>query len=650
MFQRAWVGFLILLFWGVSPAADTVIKKMDAHSFASLSSRHGLRLDVRVTHSGDLVPTVKMYLGRMSERITYGQFSIIKMSQTRVLIPFAQLSPPFQRSFVDTLWPKDTISNREYIHTVQYAGHETLWSTASWFTGSGKNYRAIQRASGLTSSTIRRGMRIRIPLELVIPSLAEGPVRDREKPPDPFAADQTPLTGTEKILDPEPTPIESSPEGTSHEKTPVVDPDGERPKPKTEQEKKPPTGELARRLGHLQHMRALLTYGTDSKGRYAQYRLRAGEAIYSSVVVRFCGLVSGEDVNRVARVIIDRNGIRDETDLPVGARIRIPYEYLEPEFRAEDDPEFQDFLTNQEAVAQVPTHMLSRNLAGVYVILDTGHGGRDPGAKFGSVWEDDFVYDIACRIKARIERETMATVLTTTYDPSVGYKVQDVSRFNLDRDEVLRTRPVYQLSSKRAVIDGVNLRWIFANHHFEQLTRKGVEPNNIVFCSLHADSLHPSIRGVMVYIPDARQYPARVGPPHSRYRRYAEYAGNQFSFDRKSMQNAQAHSANFAQNFVDHVRRHGLPVHRDQPIRSVIFRRARSRPFVPAVLKYNRIPTRCLIEVCNLNNVQDRQSMRDHVFRQKTADAFVDALYVTYGLEPEVVARNLEFNRVSTAK
>ena len=59
--------------------------------------------------------------------------------------------------------------------------------------------------------------------------------------------------------------------------------------------------------------------------------------------------------------------------------------------------------------------------------------------------------------------------------------------------------------------------------------------------------------------------------------------------------------------------------------------RNRYRVFVPAVLNYNRIPTRALIEVANLNNRHDRALMRSSEFRQKFADAFVDSILRYYG-------------------
>ncbi|QTD54370.1 N-acetylmuramoyl-L-alanine amidase family protein [Sulfidibacter corallicola] len=385
--------------------------------------------------------------------------------------------------------------------------------------------------------------------------------------------------------------------------------------------------QILRQLARLDEQRALLRWGEDRKGRYAEYRLRAGEAIYSSVVVRFCGLTRAADVRRLARVVIDRNDIRDETDLAIGTPIRIPYENLEPEFRREDDKDFQAFIDNLSEVSLMTTEVRSRNLEGVHVILDAGHGGRDPGAAISNVWEDDFVYDIVCRIKKRLEEESGAVVMTTVLDPSVDYKVQDVRRFRRDQDEMLLTSPRYPLSAKNMRVDGVHLRWLLANNRYQQLLDRGVKSENVVFASIHAESLHRSIRGSMYYIPDARLYPKKT--PAHRYARFAEYEGNKFRFNRKMMRRAQALSTSFALNLKEASEKAGIRVYHQKPIRSAIYRNPR-RPFVPAVIRYNRIPTRVLVEVCNLNNRHDRELMTRPEFRQKMADAFVESVYATY--------------------
>ncbi|NLN10109.1 MAG: hypothetical protein GX178_00680 [Acidobacteria bacterium] len=54
------------------------------------------------------------------------------------------------------------------------------------------------------------------------------------------------------------------------------------------------------------------------------------------------------------------------------------------------------------------------------------------------------------------------------------------------------------------------------------------------------------------------------------------------------------------------------------------------RAWVPAVLRYNEVPARILLEVCNLSNAEDRQLLRTQEFRQRVAAAVVAALLDYY--------------------
>jgi N-acetylmuramoyl-L-alanine amidase len=73
----------------------------------------------------------------------------------------------------------------------------------------------------------------------------------------------------------------------------------------------------------------------------------------------------------------------------------------------------------------------------------------------------------------------------------------------------------------------------------------------------------------------------------------------------------------------------GLAIHPDKPIREKIIRRRRA--WVPAVLRYNAIPSKVLIEVCNLANTYDRQLIQTRKFRQEVAEAIVEGVLGYYG-------------------
>jgi hypothetical protein len=80
----------------------------------------------------------------------------------------------------------------------------------------------------------------------------------------------------------------------------------------------------------------VLTYATDERGPYAEYRLRRGEALYSAVVVRFTGQLAAQEVNATAREIAQRSGIADVTSIPVGYPVRVPLDLLLPQYLPAD--------------------------------------------------------------------------------------------------------------------------------------------------------------------------------------------------------------------------------------------------------------------------------------------------------------------------
>ncbi|CAM2009520.1 N-acetylmuramoyl-L-alanine amidase [Acanthopleuribacter pedis] len=625
-FALVWLfAIMPLLAW---PHGAQVQAKVDQQSQAVFVAGKGAFLTVSVKYATELDAALRMYTGRLNAEQSLEGLGIVRTNDRQARLPFEVLSPLFQKSFLRALWPKDKMDGAYWHHHITHKGRETLWAVALLYTGSGQHYREIMRVNKMTSPEIEDGRVLKIPRNLLRPILQH----EEQLPPTSVDSPREPMLNAvvEAGLKQAAKTVRQVTQAAQTAQA------GQNAPPPTAAPAKPTAVTKARgtafeeQLAEQLSYRRQLTYGRDKQGRYALYALKSGEAIYSAVVVRFCGLVSANDVNRVAKVIIERNQIRDETDLPVGRKIKIPYNLLEPEFRAADDAAYLAWQRNLEAVARIQTQLRVANLKGVHVILDAGHGGRDPGAHFGHAWEDDFVYDVLCRVKLRLETETKAKVYSTVTDPSIQFVPQDVKTFQMDHDEVLNTKPVYKLNSSTVTTDGVNLRWMIANYHYQRLVKSGVKPENIFFASFHADSLHRGLSGGMVYVPDARVYPRKV-VPYRKFSKYREYAANRFSFSRKEMQQAQARSFSFAKNYVTRSRRLGVPVHDQKPIRSLIYRTP-TKPFVPAVLKYNRIPTRALIEVCNLNNKTDRENIASPRFRQKLADTFVEALYMSYGV------------------
>ena len=101
------------------------------------------------------------------------------------------------------------------------------------------------------------------------------------------------------------------------------------------------------------------------------------------------------------------------------------------------------------------------------------------------------------------------------------------------------------------------------------------------------------------------------------------------SFSRRERIEAEGVSRDLAEHVVAAFRAASLPLHAFEPIRRNVIRGGRE--WVPAILRYNRIPARVLVEVCNLNNPDDRRLLQSAAYRERVAAALVDALVEFFG-------------------
>ena len=369
-----------------------------------------------------------------------------------------------------------------------------------------------------------------------------------------------------------------------------------------------------------------LEFGRDEKGRYALYRLQRGEALYSAVVVRLTGRVHAEDVNAKAAEIAARSGIEDVRAIPVGYAVKIPVEDLMPEFRPKDDPARIEEEKGRLQATQFVNRVRAADLAGVTFVLDAGHGGRDTGAFVSGVEEARHVYDLACRVERLLEKHTRATVVMTVRrrTPCGDGRAESVAD---SRSARVMTTPPYDLDDPVA---GVNFRWYLANAVLRRAERDGGSEDRTVFVSLHADSLHPAVRGLMVYIPGEKYLKSSFGKSSGIYTARREVReAPRVSFSRRDRIKAEGVSRHLAEKIVAAFRTFALPLHAFQPIRRNVIRGGRE--WVPAILRYNRIPARVLVEVCNLNNPDDRRLLVSRAYRDKVAQAVVSALVEFYG-------------------
>ncbi len=362
-----------------------------------------------------------------------------------------------------------------------------------------------------------------------------------------------------------------------------------------------------------------LVFQQNSRGeREAVYRLKKGEALYSAVVVRFTGRIDADEVNSLAKKLLDYNSIRDATRIADGTPIRIPARWLDEDvLRGKIPPaRGEEKLSRPWPARRAPR----RSRSSLHVILDAGHGGNDPGTMARGWVEDEIAYDLMLRIKQGLQRRG-AKVYSTVRDRHTGDAINGGSLLANNRDEYVKVTPEYFMDDSRVAL---NLRIYLIEDLYRWILRQGVPPENVVMISIHLDHLHPSVGGTMVYFPGARERSSQFRAAGSIYRQFKESRLGTISFNRHDNDRAEASSEAFAWNMIDAFRRANIPVHDYQPVRRYVYRQ--DNKWTPGIIRYSRVPTSVLLEAANLSNRDDLTRIRSASFRQRLAEAVVKTI------------------------
>lgn len=377
-----------------------------------------------------------------------------------------------------------------------------------------------------------------------------------------------------------------------------------------------------------------LEYRSDATGPYAGYRLQAGEALYSAVVGRFSGRTQSDDVHALAEQLRQRSGIRDIHDIPVGYEIKIPLDLLEWRYLPPRHPRRLEAEAAEAEMARVlaqqPVAATRGGLEGALIVIDPGHGGRDLGTMNNGIWEHDYVYDVACRLREKLTSQTSARVVMTLEDKKTGYLPSRTDKLDANRQGTILTTPPFLAREDGEARIGVNLRWYLANSIYRKALKDGFDKDRIVFVSLHADSRHPSLRGLMVYVPGAGYRTRSYGSSAAVYSPYEEVREQRkIRFSQKDRVRSEAVSRKYAAEVVRAFEQRDIAVHPHQPIRHRIIRG--KQRFVPAVIGGNSIPTKVLVEMVNLSNPEDAAFLASARRRDRLAEALTDSIFLHFG-------------------
>ncbi|MDZ4858586.1 MAG: N-acetylmuramoyl-L-alanine amidase [Candidatus Hydrogenedentes bacterium] len=567
-------ALLLVMAWAAIPIslASIVRAPFDEHSSAVLRNGRIIVLEVNPPDGAGETFFVK-YLAESNDRKNYA-------NKGAVALRFADLNPQTQRNTLLALFRQDIVDEKGWRHVAILNGgeRETLWAIAEWLTGSGNNHEKIAQLNDIKGGVLNPGQEVIIPFDLLVEVMRE------------------PTT----------------------ERLPAI-------------EEGPVIPEEQENLGDLA---AQLSFTKRERDSYAVYRLKPGEALYTAVVVRFTDIRENVDILRACDVIQKESLINDVTDMDPGTEIYIPIDLLADRFKPESNPDRQEYESILAEANRLRGQVRTKDLEGVVVILDSGHGGKDKGTsatKNGfTIYEDEVTYDVACRIRRLLQTQTRAKVHMTMLDPDQGFEPVDTEHFPSDSDEKVLVTPNYPNADAKV---SANLRWYLANSIYRREVNGGADPRKIIFTSIHFDALFDGrLRGTMVYIPGAaHRRENERGGSMAVYGRYVEV---QESPEVKSTsvehRRDEALSRNFAATLLDElgkarIKRHSV----GDPIRNVI-RQSGGKQYVPAVLRNTLVPTKVLVECANLTNPIDCKWASQPWWRERYAEAYVAALKAHY--------------------
>ena len=236
-------------------------------------------------------------------------------------------------------------------------------------------------------------------------------------------------------------------------------------------------------------------------------------------------------------------------------------------------------------------------LYGMVVVIDPGHGGRDPGAhgtfnggaKKVIVREAEYVFDVSCRLWHMVRKYGAVAVMTTRD------KKRKCRRDSRRQNKVIprNKNKVFTLDGSRVVAGGIGLRRRVALG--KKMLRK-FPRHRVVFLSIHFDATgNKKLEGVHFIAPSSRRQPEII-----------KYLVKRFSE-------------------ANRLRRIGKKTH--YPVTVSGDKKHGIRRIYVLSTKTNPIRQRVLIELGNFTNPRDVWRIRDPRVRENYAQLITRALF-----------------------
>ena len=130
----------------------------------------------------------------------------------------------------------------------------------------------------------------------------------------------------------------------------------------------------------------------------------------------------------------------------------------------------------------------NNSLYGKCIYLDPGHGGKDPGATYGGIKEEDINLSIALKLKENLENKGAVVYLTRTGDYDLAPKgIKERKRIDLYKRSVLINNSGCDLYLSLHLNATKSTSWYGAQVFYDDINKENIELAKILQTQLRKD-------------------------------------------------------------------------------------------------------------------------------------------------------------------